>query len=232
MNGQGEKSILKIRFRLPNGEEFEAQGPQEFIERERAYFLRLIAHPNALYAANPPGHTHSFFVPGRYGTSKTTCPGGSAPADTATPGQPATPYAADLPGGHTASILAPGPLNTAPAANFAASPLRLWEHLFKEDGTTLILRHKENLDPAERALLILAGARMLLQKPAYPALELAQSFKASGGKATRLDRLLAGEIQAGRILATGAKRSRTYQLTEQGFARAFSLAGKLAQTPN
>jgi len=33
---------LKIRFRLPNGEEFEAEGSQSFIEQQRNYFLALI----------------------------------------------------------------------------------------------------------------------------------------------------------------------------------------------
>lgn len=33
---------LKIRFRLPNGEEFEAEGSQSFIEQQRNYFLTLI----------------------------------------------------------------------------------------------------------------------------------------------------------------------------------------------
>lgn len=33
---------LKIRFRFPGGEEFEAQGTQAFIEEQRNYFLSLI----------------------------------------------------------------------------------------------------------------------------------------------------------------------------------------------
>ena len=36
---------LKMRFRLPNGEEFEAEGTREFIESQRNYFLKLIGHP-------------------------------------------------------------------------------------------------------------------------------------------------------------------------------------------
>ena len=39
--GQEDKPNFKIRFRLPSGEEFEAEGPKEFIEEQRAYFLRL-----------------------------------------------------------------------------------------------------------------------------------------------------------------------------------------------
>lgn len=36
------EKTLKIRFRFPGGEEFEAQGTLEFIERQRNYFLDLI----------------------------------------------------------------------------------------------------------------------------------------------------------------------------------------------
>ena len=169
-----EEAPLKIRFRLPNGEEFEAQGPREFIERERNYFLALI--------------------------------GSSKPA-TAAPAFPAA------------------------APNTAAAPQHTeqyrWEKLLKEDENTLMLRRKTKLTAQETATIILAGARVLLKKPAYPALELVRSLKACGIETGRLDRLLAGEIQAGRMVGEGSKRSRTYKLTDEGFARAFVLAEKL-----
>ena len=170
-----EENVLKIRFRLPNGEEFEAQGPREFIERERNHFLALI------------GQT-----------------------------KPANP----------APVL---PVVSGPAipANAPHTELYLWEKLLKEDGDTLILRRKTKLSAPEVALLLLAGARVLLKKPAYLALELAHSLKACGIEGGRLDRLLAGEIQAGRIAGEGTKRSRTYRLTEEGFARSFVLAETL-----
>lgn len=163
---------LKIRFRLPNGEEFEAQGTREFIERERNYFLGLIGH-QAQHAA-------------------------AAPA-----------------------------VSSTAANNSPHTELHLWEKLLKEDEQTLILRRKAKLSPQETALLLLAGARVLLKKPAYPALELARSLKACGMEGGRLDRLLAGEIQAGRLTGEGTKRNRTYQLTPEGFAKAFVLAEKL-----
>ncbi len=169
-----EENILKIRFRLPNGEEFEAQGPREFIERERNYFLALIRQP----------------------------------------GKPATP-----------------PTVPPAAATPPHTELYLWEKLLKEDGGTLSLRRKAKLPPQEVAALLLAGARVLLKQPAYPALELARSLKACAIAAGRLDRLLASEIQAGRIVGEGSKRSRTYKLTDEGFTKAFVLAEKLLQQP-
>ncbi len=178
-----ENNILKIRFRLPNGEEFEAEGTREFIEHERNYFLALIGQGKAAAQALS----------------------------------------------QSAGLIAVRP---QPAPNTAApqhTEQYLWEKLLKEDGETLILRRKTKLTPQEVAAIVLAGARVLLKKPAYPALELARSLKACGIEGGRLDRLLAGEIQAGRMVGEGIKRNRTYQLTPQGLARAFVLAEKLLQ---
>ena len=179
----GENNTLKIRLRLPNGEEFEAEGPREFIEHERNYFLALIGQGKAAAQALSQS-------------------AGLAAAPRATFPNTPTPQ-------HTEQYL--------------------WEKLLKEDGDTLILRRKTKLTPQEVAALVLAGARVLFKKPAYPALELARSLKTCGIEGGRLDRLLAGEIQAGRIVGEGTKRSRTYKLTPQGFARAFTLAEKLLQ---
>ncbi len=167
----GENNNLKIRFKLPSGEEFEAEGPREFIDQERAKFLALVNHHPAV------------------------------PQPTLTPAQIK-------------------PTDQPPTELF------FWEKLLKEDGSTLVLRRKTKWTAQETALVLLAGARVLLKQPAYPALELARSLIACGIEEGRLDRLLASEIQAGRIVGEGIKRSRTYQLTNEGFARAFVLAEK------
>lgn len=181
----GENNTLKMRFRLPNGEEFEAEGTREFIEHERNYFLALIGQGKAAAQALSQSVGLAAVQP--------------KPApNTATPQ-------------HTEQYL--------------------WEKLLKEDEKTLILRRKAKLTPQEVAVLILAGARVLLKKPAYPALELARSLKACGIEGGRLDRLLAGETKAGRLVGEGSKRGRTYKLTEEGFARAFVLAEKLLKQP-
>lgn len=176
-----KENNLKIRFRLPNGEEFEAEGPREFIEDQRNYFLTLIGTPS------PANFTNT-------------------------------------------DVLSKPPVTQLHNIKEKASPhteLFFWEQIFKIEDTLLVLRRKAKLDAADLALLLLAGARVLLQKSTYSALELAKSFKACGGTQGRLDRLLLGEVQSGRILAHGSKRGRTYQLSEEGFARAFALAEKL-----
>lgn len=177
-----EQPPFKIRFRLPNGEEFEAEGTREFIETQRNYFLTLIEqqHPARNVAAITPVTQHTPSVP------------------------------AVLPN------------------NFAHSDQYLWEHLLREEEGTLILRKKNKVPILQATFLILAGARVLLHKDSYSALELAKSLKASNLDISgRLDRILAAELKSGHIIAQGSKRSRTYSLSNTGFANAFVQAQKL-----
>lgn len=171
MNSSTE-ATLKMRFRLPNGEEFEAEGPREFIESQRNYFLALIGQPSE-------------------SQSRSINPSYSSPKE------------------HTERYS--------------------WEQLLREDGEILILRRKAKLSVTDIASILIAGARVLFGKEGYSALELAKSLKASGIKGGRLDRVLAPEIQSGRLIAQGSKRSRIYRLSEEGFTRAFVVAEKLLQ---
>lgn len=173
MNDSTEQ-ILKMRFRLPNGEEFEAEGTREFIERERNYFLNLIGQFQA--PTQPKSNAH--------------------------------------------------PSTITPSTN-EYSELHMWEQLLRQDGETLVFRKRVKLSIPEVAILLIAGARVLLSKDAYSALELAKSIKACGIQAGRLDRALATELQTGRLIATGSKRSRAYSLSDEGSAKAFMLAEKL-----
>ena len=68
MNNPTEPT-LKIRFRLPKGEEFEAEGPREFIESQRNYFLQLIGSTQSFSTQpgsginpgnNAPQHTEQY----------------------------------------------------------------------------------------------------------------------------------------------------------------------------
>nr|QGT50720.1 hypothetical protein Elusimicrob1349_1900 [uncultured Elusimicrobia bacterium] len=188
MAEEAEKT-LKIRFRFPGGEEFEAQGTLEFIERQRNYFLDLIGKKQ-----NPQ------------------------PKSTPT------------------AIIAPPPHQEQNLIKASTSPVqeafparRLWEKLLKEEGDLVLLRRKMRLEPQEAALLLLAGARVLLNQPTCKALSLSQMLQNSGfTNAGRLDRLLQKEANNGYLESAGSKRGRTYQLTNAGFARAFVLAEKLA----
>ncbi len=204
--------LFKIRFRFPGGEEFEAQGNREFIEQQRNYFLSLIGKK-----AGAAPHL-SKIEPAALRSFSTSTPTRVAPA--------ALPPLSPLPPAQRAVNNRPMQQEETPADQ-AFPALRLWERLLKEDGDIVLLRKKMRLSPQEAALLLLAGARVLLKKPAYTALHLSRSMKKSGFSEGRLDRLLAQEIKNGHLNCDGSKRSRSYRLTNEGFARAYVLAEKL-----
>lgn len=214
---------FKIRLRFPSGEEFEAQGNQQFVEQQRNYFLTLIGKQKgrtSTLSAEPalsrtPAFTEASVSPAAPSLSPLSAPGKRLP--------PAEREAA------------PAESPTAPAgleSSGAFPALRLWERLLKEDGEIVLLRKKMRLSAQEAAFLLLAGARVLLKKPSCTALDLARSLKQSGFSAGRLDRLLAPEIRSGHLSCEGSKRGRTYRLSNEGFAKAFVLAEKLGQDNN
>lgn len=233
MSGDSEK-ILKIRFRFPGGEEFEAEGSREFIEQQRNYFLALIGKKMSGPATSAIPATRK----------RTTYPLTGGPKPTASQTVPASPLFSPTAISQTTPN-APTPLpplsSVPPALRGGAAlqedmpladipqPVRLWEQLLKEDGEIVVLRRKMRLSAAEAASLLVAGARVLLKKPNYPALHLSQSMRKSGFDEGRLDRILAPEIRNGHLASDGSKRSRTYRLTNEGFAKAFVLAEKLAK---
>ena len=189
------EKTLKIRFRFPGGEEFEAEGTLEFIEKQRNYFLDLIGKQPKKSTAPTPATTR---IPN--------------PAQAA----PFVPQAAPV-----------APEATPVQEAFPAK--RLWETLLKEEGGEVILRRKMRLEPQEAALLLLAGARVLLNQAECKALSLSQMLQKSGfTSAGRLDRLLQQEANNGYLQSEGVKRGRVYRLSNAGFARAFVLAEKLA----
>ena len=204
MNTEGDKNF-KIRFRFPNGEEFEAEGNREFIEQQRNYFLALIGKRQApaVISLEPAAQ--------RAPTPRMSIP---------TPPLPRKDFT-------LSPIERPRETPAAPQENTPFPALRLWERLLKEDGDIVVLRKKMRLNAQEGALLLLAGARVLLKQPACKALNLSRALKKSGFDEGRLDRLLAADIKNGHITSEGSKRSRTYRLTNEGFARSFVLAEKL-----
>ena len=97
----------------------------------------------------------------------------------------------------------------------------------------VFLRRKNRLLTSDTAaLVLLAAAKVLLRLPdGYSALALSKSLKKSGYGGERLDRVLGGEMKTGTVRSVGTKRSRFYLLSDEGFAKAFILAGKLTQNP-
>lgn len=232
----GTEKNLKIRFRFPGGEEFEAEGSREFIEQQRNYFLALIGKgATAPVSAMPaprkrptyPLTSEARLAPIQPRPEPTTKPT-LAFTEPQTTQQPAPlPPLSAIPPAMRRNSTPSMPQN--PETAEITAPVRLWEQLLKEDGEIVVLRRKMRLTAAEAASLLVAGARVLLKKPTYSALNLSQSMRKSGFDEGRLDRILTPEIRNGHLESEGAKRSRTYRLTNEGFAKAFVLAEKLAQ---
>lgn len=209
-----ESYSLKIRFKLPSGEEFEAEGPKEFIEEQRAYFLTLTGKQPSTQKINPGGNylPLSTFRPSSQYTTRPTYP-------LTAPQQPK----AAQPAQHITSEPAEQRL---PGAE--VSPI--WEKLFKTEDGALVLRRKSRLlTPQTAALVLIAAARILRKENEYSALHLSKSLRKSGYGEGRLDRLLLAEIRAGSLQSVGSKRGRAYKLSGEGFARAIVLAEKMAE---
>ena len=226
---QETEQKVKIRFKFRSGEEFEAEGNPDFIERQRAQFLYLIGKQpqDTAQKENSLQPSKSYY---------------KQPASFATPALPAEALAA------TTSATAPqAPAflrrtrpqdtdsadhasNPAPISTGTVQETRLWEELVKTEENLVILRRKNRLLTAETAALVLiAAAKVLLgAQNGYSALHLSKSLSKSGYGGERLDRTLGGEIRRGTVKSEGSKRSRVYLLSDEGFAKAFVLAEKLA----
>ena len=120
-----------------------------------------------------------------------------------------------------------------PSSGVSSADARLWEQVVRTDDRFVYLRRKSRLlSPNTAALVLLAAAKVLLSAvvtDGYSALALAKSLKKSGYGGERLDRVLAADIKQGLIRSYGSKRARAYTLSNEGYTKAFVLAGKLAE---
>ena len=212
--GQGKNmdnmnKTQKIRFKFANGEEFEAEGTLDFIEKQRDYFLELVKKKPSRQALTSTAREDSSvsgpLTPHLYATAPGT-------------------YADDKRATISTPQAAPSALSTTPF-----SGTRLWEQLLAQEGDLLYLRRKLRLSADEAALIILAGGREILSQEDCSALRLARSLEKSGFETGRLDRLLAPAAKLGFIESRGSRRGRSYTLTPAGLAHAFVLAEKRAQ---
>lgn len=201
MSSENNK-FQKVRFRLTGGEEFEAEGTLDFINRQYQAFLSLIGKEKELKNFHRP----TFPIK----TDKTI------PANNShEPARDPFTIQAAL---ERKSISAESPY----------LPLcEIWEKIFQKEDEVLFFKKKPRIPATEAALMILGGVESLLKIKEYSALQLSRALHRSGFSITRLDRLLGQEIKIGYISSQGSKRSRLYQLTPQGQARAFVLAEKL-----
>ena len=226
---QETEQKVKIRFKFRSGEEFEAEGNPDFIERQRAQFLYLIGKQpqDAARKENSLQPSKSYYKqPASFATPALPAEALTATTSATAPQAPAflrrtRPQDTDS-AGHAS--------NPAPISTRAVQETRLWEELVKTEENLVILRRKNRLLTAETAaLLLIAAAKVLLgAQNGYSALHLSKSLSKSGYGGERVDRTLGGEIRRGTVKSEGSKRSRVYLLSDEGFAKAFVLAEKLA----
>ena len=240
-----QENKVKIRFKFRSGEEFEAEGNPDFIEKQRADFLQLIGKDGTRSVRRTVSAAQTF--PEEQSTAFPT------PAEAVTPTEqpfptpnstePAffrrktSPY---VPSGDS-PVLPSAPrmsVGISAAENARLHPqglpneqeLRLWEQVVRTDDKLVYLRRKSRqLTPETAALVLIAAAKVLFRATeGYSALYLSKSLKKSGYGGERLDRVLGGELKKGTVRSDGTKRSRLYLLSDEGFARAYVLATKLA----
>ena len=227
MTENNPQNKVKIRFKFKSGEEFEAEGNPDFIARQRADFLQLIGKEIA------PAD-----VPARSISARPAAASASHQTATAPAPEIYTPLG-DLSlsseiwskkGGISQGISAAEARQqrqSQPRTVGHPADTRLWEQIVRSEDRHVYLRRKSRLlTPASAALLLIAAAKVLLDATeGYSALALSKSLKKSGYGG---ERVLAAEMRQGTILSDGTKRSRVYLLSNEGFTRAYVLAGKLA----
>ena len=212
MNDMGKNQ--KIRFKFANGEEFEAEGSLDFVEKQRDYFLALVKKKPLPSSARPVADTSARITPQE---------------DTSVSGTLTPRMYATAPGSYASETKKIAQRAAATDDKPVFSSTRVWEQLLTQEGDNLYLRRKFHLSADDAALILLAGGKELLQKDGCSALWLSRALAKSGFETGRLDRLLAPAQKLSFLLCQGAKRIRLYMLTPAGLAHAFVLAEKKAQ---
>ncbi len=106
----------------------------------------------------------------------------------------------------------------------------LWKKIISVKGGAAVLRVKSPETTAqEAALIILAGSKILNHSEELSAITLSRALRSSGYQPHRLDRALLAEIKAGKITASGTKRSRSYSITRKGLEKIYGAITRLAR---
>ena len=122
----------------------------------------------------------------------------------------------------------PGAAAKAPKSE-AEQSVAFWDRVTAKKNDLTILKIKPpGMSAREAALALLAASRIREGKRETSAITLSKAVKASGYAPARLDRLLAGDLKAGRITASGTKRNCAYAITDPGIEAAWLAIRRLA----
>jgi len=103
-----------------------------------------------------------------------------------------------------------------------------WDRIIvKKDDLTILKIKPPGMTAREAALALLAASKIQEGRQETSAITLSKAVKASGYAPARLDRLLAGDIKAGRITASGTRRNCVYAITDSGIEAAWLTARRL-----
>lgn len=115
------------------------------------------------------------------------------------------------------------------APEIAAKPGPL-EAAVSQAGSELRLRALDRSgDPEEVALVLMLASEKLLGLGRPTAAQLARWLRKSGYNVKRIDRSLGQALRNGLVLASGARRSRRYELAAKGRIRALVAAERLSR---
>lgn len=117
---------------------------------------------------------------------------------------------------------------TAAPESGAKQNAGFWDRLTAKKNDLTVLKIKPpGATAREAALILLAATRITEERRETSAIALSKAIKASGYAPARLDRLLAGDIKAGRINASGTKRNCAYAITDSGIEAAWLATRRL-----
>ena len=252
-----KRTVMKIRIKMPNGAEFEAEGSETFIMSERAKFLEVFA----------PGqpkteHGNEAKMPAKTEDSSSFCSkdgkvqssGHAIPDDASSPGTSEKDNKGNAEQPDSSSLFVFDGIekgsntdiinklnnninnninnnyidNDRDLPNLAAGN-NIWQNITKKGkcGYFVIPSKPDKLTAQDAVLILLAAEKALKNNLSLPALSISKMVKESGFHHERLDRLLAYFIRSGLVRFEGTKRNRLYSITEQGFQQAALLVHSL-----
>lgn len=140
----------------------------------------------------------------------------SLPKEAVNPPPPPPPSFADL-----ENLPSPKPKPTSPETDFSLDKI-----MRLEDRVVSLTARPRNVEDA--ILLLLYGQKTLRQNDAVTGSEVMEGISSTGGFAiSRVDRLLEKMSRDGDVITVGEHRSKTYRLTNAGFAKARQVATDL-----
>lgn len=227
---------MKIRIKLPDGSEFEAEGPASFVLEERKRFMEMFCSDNPACRAEPaspsvrpisgPSHAEepdSHFEP-QPESAEITVSGAVSESAVVPPADKTS---------HQANKTVNNNINHIDNVNYRQEEKlpfppqnTIWHEITKrgKNGDLVLCYKPVTLQAADAVLILLAAEYKVNGTRSLPALAVSKMIKYSGYHHARLDRLLAGHIRSGLIRYEGTKRNRLYSITEKGFQEAALLA--------